>query len=83
MRIVPRDVAYENLANAIILCAVEDYKQMLTYQKNHRDSRATEQGIYRLEQFFYSDWFMMLTKLDPSYIIRRIKGTINGKSESE
>ena len=83
MRIIPRDEAYENLANAIILCAVEDYKQMLTYQKNHRDSRATEQGIHRLEQFFYSDWFMMLTKLDPSYIIRRIKGTIYGKSESE
>jgi hypothetical protein len=83
VRIIPRDEAYENLANAIILCAVEDYKQMLTYQKNHRNSQVTEQGIYRLEKFFYSDWFMMLTKLDPSYIIRRIKETINGKSESD
>ena len=46
-------------------------------------SQVTEQAIYRLEQFFYSDWFMMLTKLDPSYIIRKIEETINGKFVSD
>lgn len=45
---------YENLANAIILQAVKDYKS------NSKEC----------ERFFRSEWFKVLTNVDPDYIIK-------------
>jgi len=53
---------YQNLADAIVLHAVADYR--LT-----NDTRELED----LERFFRSDWFSMLTKLDPQYLISELR----------
>ena len=54
--------SYEELANAIILQAVKDYR--LTDD---------EQELAEIERFFRSDWFGVLTDVDPEYLIRRLR----------
>ena len=53
---------YENLANAIILQAVKDYR--LTDD---------EQEFQEIERFFRSGWFGVLSKVDPEYLIRQLR----------
>lgn len=53
---------YENLANAIILQAVKDYR--LTDD---------EQEFQEIERFFCSSWFGVLSKVDPEYLIRQLR----------
>ncbi len=53
---------YENLANAIILQAVKDYRL------NDREPELQE-----IERFFRSGWFGVLSKVDPEYLIRQLR----------
>ena len=53
---------YENLANAIVLQAVKDYRL-------HDD----EQELTRIERFFRSDWFSVLTNVDPEILITKLR----------
>jgi hypothetical protein len=53
---------YENLANAIILQAVKDYR--LT---------DNESELKEIERFFHSDWFSVLTSLDPDLLIQKLR----------
>jgi len=53
---------YENLANAIILRAVEDYR--LT---------DNEKELEEIEAFFHSYWFATLTRLDPDLLIKKLR----------
>ena len=53
---------YEELANAIILQAVKDYR--LTDD---------ERELQEIERFFRSGWFGVLTTLDPELLISRLK----------
>ena len=53
---------YENLANAIILRAVEDYR--LT---------DNEKELEEIEAFFRCDWFAILTRLDPDLLIKKLR----------
>ena len=52
---------YENLANAIILQAVKDYR--LTDD---------EQQLQEIERFFRSGWFGVLSKVDPEFLIKEL-----------
>ena len=51
---------YEDLANAIVLQAVRDYRQ----DPISRD---------RIEHFFRSQWFTQLTDLNGDYLIRKLR----------
>ena len=53
---------YENLANAIILQAVKDYR--LTDD---------ESELQEIERFFRSGWFGVLSKVDPEYLIKKLR----------
>jgi hypothetical protein len=63
---------YESLANAIILHAVRDYREALS--KCSED--ACKQDKESIERFFRSDWFGVLTPLDPEFLIRRLCGEV-------
>lgn len=53
---------YENLANAIIMQAVKEYR------------RTRHEGTHReLERFFRSEWFKVLTIADGNYIIKMLR----------
>ncbi len=64
---------YENLANAIILQAVKDYRSALNTLKKHRCDRNAEHERRSMERFFRSDWFKVLTDADGERIIRGLK----------
>ena len=53
---------YEELANAIILQAVKDYRL-------HDD----EQELASIERFFRSGWFGVLTSINPEMLISKLR----------
>jgi hypothetical protein len=64
---------YEELANAIVLKAVKDYREalgILRYNPNDKDASISKEEI---ERFFRSGWFGLLTKLDPEMLISRLR----------
>lgn len=65
--------AYEELANGIVELAAKDYAAALRHLKNDPSSENARGEVVRLERFFYSDWYEMLTDLDAEYLIREIK----------
>lgn len=53
---------FEDLANAIVLKAVEDYRKT--------DDRSTQRSI---EAFFRSSWYQMLTNVDGEQLIQILR----------
>lgn len=53
---------YENLANAIILQAVKDYRLS-----------DDERELQEIERFFRSGWFGVLSKVDPEFLIKELR----------
>lgn len=53
---------YEELANAIVLQAVKDYRL-------HDD----EQELVSIERFFRSGWFSTLTSINPEMLISKLR----------
>lgn len=68
------DYQFEELANAIICRAVEDYRKALA--KRNRNTN-TSPAIATLEKFFRSDYFSTLTKISGEYIIEKVRKEIN------
>lgn len=57
--------AYENLANAIIIQAVDNYREALETEDKH--------DILALENFFLSNWYSILTNVPGELIIEKIR----------
>lgn len=53
---------YEELASAIVLQAVKDYRL-------HDD----EKELTSIERFFRSDWFSVLTSINPEVLITKLR----------
>lgn len=53
---------YENLANAIILQAVKDYRLS-----------DDEWELQEIEHFFRSRWFGVLSKVNPEFLIQSLR----------
>lgn len=60
--------AYEELANAIVLQAVKDYRDAL--KNNNKGAKIT---IREVEAFFRSDWYKVLTNIDGEMLIRELR----------
>lgn len=63
---------YENLANAIILSAVADYREVLQRWMQHPEKQSYISEKQSLERFFRSNWFSVLTSLDPEMLISKL-----------
>ena len=61
--------AYENLAHAIIIKAVEDYKMALSCN--------AVKLIRDCESFFKSDYFLALTEIDGKTLMRKIRTEVS------
>lgn len=77
MKIVGGQEAYEDLANAIIKLAVEDYKAALLHLKRNPESENAKRAVQREERFFHSDWYEVLTNLDASYLLRKVREMVD------
>ena len=64
---------YAEFANAIIVSAVREYRAYLRKLSRNENGRNSIIRIEELEDFFYSDWFGILTYLDPNYLIDRLQ----------
>jgi hypothetical protein len=64
---------YQDLANAIILKAVNDYRSALLSKRQNR--------INEIELFFRSDYFQNLTNVEPEMIIEKLKKEMEKKYE--
>ena len=68
---MPNDIGYEMLAVAIVVQAYDDYKKALK-RKDRRE-------IKSIERFFYSDFYSLLTSIEPSYLINNAKREVRKK----
>lgn len=64
---------FENLANAIVKQAADDYEAALRKLKKNPRNKAAMGETMELENFFHSGWYGVLTKVDPDYLIRRLR----------
>lgn len=64
---------YENLANAIILQAVKDYRMALKSLKANPRNRTAMADKEEIERFFRSEWFSVLTSVDGEMLIRSLQ----------
>jgi hypothetical protein len=65
-------MTYQNLATAIVLKAVEDYREALLWN-NTRTLRDCE-------KFFRSEWFIFLCDIDPEHLMRTIQEEISNEN---
>ena len=63
---------YEDLANAIVLTAVEDYREVLRLLSLNPNNNVAVGEVRSIERFFRSGYFGILTKLDPEMLIKRL-----------
>ncbi|MCR4884128.1 MAG: hypothetical protein K6A68_11185 [Clostridiales bacterium] len=60
---------YEELAQAIILQAVKDYRKVLKMLGRRPDNLPWMKEKRSCESFFHSYWFSVLTGVDPDQIL--------------
>lgn len=67
---------YENLANAIIVAACNDYRVALKKIKKNPGNKVAMSEALELERFFHSPWYSTLTSVEGNFIIRKIRAEI-------
>lgn len=69
---------YQLLANAIIEQAADDYFNLVAGFVNTVDEQDRTAQIDSLRKFFLSDWYSLLTKVDGTYLMKKL----NEKAET-
>lgn len=69
----PTTTNYEDLANAIILKAAEDYRIAYRQANILSVGKSSQQDCRDLERFFRSDWYKKLTSVDGEYLIKILR----------
>lgn len=64
---------YENLANAIVLQAVKDYRDALKRLKKKPSNKAAMSDAMECERFFRSSWYKTLMSVDGEYLIQKLR----------
>ena len=67
------DDNYQDLANAIVVRAAKDYRKALERLDETPDSVGAENEIKRLEKFFRSDYYKLLTSVDGELLMNKLK----------
>ena len=73
MKVVPGYEPYIDLANAIIKQAVRDYTETIRRLQKRPDSCSLKAKLAELEEFFFSEWFMLLTDMDPKTLLQLVR----------
>ncbi len=64
---------YTDLANAIIEQAVRDYVKTLKKLKRNPDNKKAKEDLRELESFLFSEWYRVLTDLNATYLLRKVR----------
>ena len=68
---------YEDLANAIILQAVKDYRMALKRLKANSRNRTAQADKAEIERFFRSQWYSALTDVNGEMLIRSLQKEVD------
>lgn len=68
-----REDNYQELANAVVLQAVKDWRSAAARLRKRPNNRDAEQMRSETERFFLSGWFGVLTKLDGKVLLKKLK----------
>ena len=68
---------YENLANAIILQAVKDYRMALKSLQANPRNRTAQAEKAEIERFFRSQWYSSLTDVDGEMLILSLQKEVD------
>ena len=66
-------VKYQELGNAVIIQAVEDWRAAVRHLRKHPTSMAAKKCIRETETFFLSEYFTLLTNYNGHTLLRRLK----------
>jgi len=64
---------YEELANAIVLCAVKDYRRARNRLKRSCFDTHARLVMKECEAFFRSGWFQTLTSVDGTVLLEKLQ----------
>lgn len=64
---------YEDLANAIVLQAVKDYRDALKKLMKYPRHESAKRTKAEVERFLRSDWYGELTTVEPEILLRKLK----------
>lgn len=64
---------YQELASAIVLQAVKDYKSALFLLEDKPKDRAALHDKKSLERFFQAKWYATLTEIDPNRLMSEVQ----------
>ena len=72
---------YKNLANAIILQAVKDFKPAYRRLKKYPNDRLAQDTVREITKFFCSQYFEALSELDVPALLNRIMREMDEKGK--
>ena len=75
------DEGYHELAKAIILQAIKDFKPAYLLLKKRPDDKAATARVKEITEFFCSEYFCLLTDLDGPALLRKIMKKIGEEQE--
>ena len=67
---------YQDLANAIILMAVKDYRDALKKLMKRPRYGPAQDLKNEVERFFRSDWYRELTSVDGNFLIKNLRSEV-------
>ena len=74
---------WENLANAIVLSAVRDFRTEYKRHLKNPKSRDAVNEVASLIRFFASDYYKGLTSVDGEFLVRKLKEEVEDKINAE
>ena len=77
------DEGYYELAKAIILQAVKDFRPACLWLKSHPDDQAATKRVKEITQFFCSEYFCLLSNADGPRLLKKIMKQIDEEQEHE
>lgn len=70
---------YQNLANAIVLSAVTDYRKALHILFLYPKDKVAKSEKKQIEQFFRSGYYKLLTSVDGEMLISKLNEEVKNK----
>lgn len=67
---------WEDLANAIVVQAANDYRRALRVLKAHPNYSPAAKVKKEVEQFFRSEWYRSLSSVDGEVLIKRLNAEV-------
>ncbi len=77
------NTSWENLANAVVLSAVRDFRTEYKKLLRNPNSKAAAGEVASLVRFFISDYYKSLTSVDGGFLVRKLKDEVEEKINAE